>query len=298
MEKYKVTCIEDNKNFVVTTAFLKLKESFKELKNSKGMIIQVIGAPGTGKSSNIYHAQQTLGLNIYNVRMKLKNDKMSPKAVYNALISTMKHDFNVKTDKELYKETSKYDAVLFADHVLDSELLDGKQVGLGHWIHKNRLKSIIFYFILIYNYLKYRKQFRMLNIIFHTTWTFTLKGVKYDLLTDFSLLSLFFKSILKIIFIVEGNVSKSPIYSEKQSFSYASHLLNIKIRRIFTVIEITYTKPETIEIIQSYFKEVKEEQIRYYIKKYGCKPRLILNEIEKDLKTIKLHNTDLTILLL
>jgi hypothetical protein len=267
MEKYKVTCIEDNRNFVVTNAFLKLKKSFNELKNRKGLIIHVIGAPGTGKSSNIYRAQQTLDLNMYNARIELKNERLSPKEVYVSLINTIKQDFNVKTEKESFEKLSKYDAILFADYILDSKLLNGKKTGLGHWIHKNRLKSIIFYFLLVYGYLKYIKEFKKLNIVFHTTWTFTINQVKYDLLTDFGLLSLFFKSFLKILFEVEKN----------KGFS------NIKIRRIFRVVEISYTESETIEIIHSYFKDVNEEQIKYYIKKYGCKPRKILNNLENDL---------------
>lgn len=109
MEKYKVTCVEDNKNFVATDAFLKLKKSFKQLKSRKGRIVHVIGAPGTGKSTNIYQAQQVLDLNIYNAKMTLKNKKINPKEVYMALINTMKQDFGVKTEEEVYKEISKFD---------------------------------------------------------------------------------------------------------------------------------------------------------------------------------------------
>ena len=239
MEKYKVSCIEDNKNFVVTNSFLKLKKSFKELKNRKGRIVHVIGPPGTGKSSNIYHAQQVLDLNIYDARMTLKNKKMNPNEVYMALIDTMKHDFGVKTEEDVYKEISKYDTVLFADELLDSGSLNREKVGLSQWIHENRLISILFYFLLVYNYFKHLKEFRKLNIVFHTTWTFIVKETKYDLLTDFSLLSLIFKSILKLF---------------------------------FEVIEISYTESETIKIVKSYFKDINEEQIKHYIKKYGCKP--------------------------
>jgi hypothetical protein len=262
MEKYKVTCVEDNKNFIATDAFLKLKKSFKELKNRKGRIIHVIGAPGTGKSTNIYQAQQVLDLNIYNAKMTLKNKKINPKEVYMAFINTMKQDFGVKTEDDVYKEMSKYDTVLFADELLDPEALNKEKIGLGQWIHANRLKSIFFYFLLIYKYLKYLKEFKKVNIVFHTTWTFIIKETKYDLLTDFSLLSSIFKGILMLF---------------------------------FEVIEISYTPSETIKIVKSYFKDINEEQIKNYIKKYGNKPRLILNALENDLKPLKSHNTNLII---
>jgi hypothetical protein len=170
----------------------------------------------------------------------------------------MKEDFSVKTVKQLYNEISKYDAILFADQILDSELFDGKKTGLGEWIHKNRLKSTIFYLILIITYLKHFKRFKKLNIIFHTTWTFKLNNIKYDLLTDFSLLSLIFKYFLRIF---------------------------------FEVIEISYTKAETIKIIKSHFNDINEENVKYYIDKYGCKPRLILNALESDLKSTYSYNT-------
>ena len=262
MEKYKVTCVEDNTNFIVTNAFLKLKKSFKELKNRKGRIIHVIGAPGTGKSTNIYQTQQVLDLNIYNAKMTLKHKKINPKEVYMALINTMKQDFGVKTEEEVYKEISKFDTVLFADELLDSGTLNKEKIGLSQWIHENRLKSILFYFLLVYKYLKYLKEFKKVNIVFHTTWTFIIKETKYDLLTDFSLLSSIFKSVLKLF---------------------------------FEVIEISYTPSETVKIVKSYFKDIKEEQVKNYIKKYGNKPRLILNALENDLKPLKSHNANLII---
>jgi hypothetical protein len=75
------------------------------------------------------------------------------------------------------------------------------------------------------------------------------KGKKYDLLTDFSLLSPIFKSVLKLF---------------------------------FEVIEISYTELETIEIINSHFKDINPSKIKYYIDRYGCKPRLILNALTSD----------------
>jgi hypothetical protein len=194
--------------------------------------------------------------------MTLKNKKINPNEVYMALINTMEQDFGVKTEEEVYKEISKYDTVLFADELLDSGSLNKEKIGLSQWIHENRLKSILFYFLLVYTYLKHLKEFKKLNIVFHTTWTFIIKETKYDLLTDFSLLSLIFKSILKLF---------------------------------FEVIEISYTESETIKIVKSYFKDIKEEQIKYHIKKYGCKPRLILNALENNSKTLKSYNTNLII---
>lgn len=251
MEKYKVTCIEDNKNFVTTNSFLKLKKSFKKLKEERGKIIHVIGAPGTGKSSNIYKTQQVLDLNMYNARIALKKDKISPKEIYNTLIDYMKQDLGVKTEDKVYKEISNYDLVLFADYVLDSESLHRGKIGLGQWMHNNRLKSILFYFILICEYLKHIKEFKKINIVFHTTWTFIVNGKKYDLLTDFSVLSLILKSVLKLF---------------------------------FEVVEISYTESETIEIINSHFKNISQDKIKYYMDIHGNKPRLILKALENDLE--------------
>jgi len=248
MEKYKVTCIVDNKNFIITNSFLKLKKSFKELRSKKGKIIHVIGSPGIGKSSNINHTQQVLGLNMYNARMALKNDQMNPKEVYDTFVDSMKKDFGV-TKENTYKEISKYDFILFADNILDSESLHKGKIGLGTWMHNNRLKSILFYFIIIYEYLKHIKDFKRANIVFHTTWTFIVNEKKYDLLTDFSLLSIILKSILKLF---------------------------------FEVIEISYTELETIEIINSHFKNISPVKIKNYINVYGNKPRLILNALEHD----------------
>jgi hypothetical protein len=75
-----------------------------------------------------------------------------------------------------------------------------------------------------------------------------IKGVKYDLLTDFSIISQIFVFILKLF---------------------------------FDVVRISYSESETIEIIKNKFKFVDEEKIRLCIKKYGNKPRFILEALEK-----------------
>ena len=56
MKKFKVSSIEDNTNFFITRSYRELFKTFEGLKNTKGNIIHVIGAPGTGKSANIYYA--------------------------------------------------------------------------------------------------------------------------------------------------------------------------------------------------------------------------------------------------
>ena len=65
MGKFKVNSIEDNKNFLITDCYKKLCKMFETLKVSKGKIVHVVGAPGTGKSANIYSALNKMDLNVY-----------------------------------------------------------------------------------------------------------------------------------------------------------------------------------------------------------------------------------------
>jgi len=260
MEKFKVTCTEDNKIFVVTAAFSSLYKKFKDLKTQKGRIILITGSPGTGKSSNIYHAQNLLNLNFYDVQLELSSLKLNPQGVIEEFINTLKRDFNVKTKKEAYNELSKFDAVLFADKFLDTGDLSKNKIELTQWIRYNRIKSIMFYIVVIYELLSNINNLKKVNLIFHVTWTFMFRNKKYDLLSDFGFLSLLFRMFLKLI---------------------------------FEVVEIKYTQSETIEIVKSHFEGIKDPQIVKFIDKYGNKPRYVLGAIEKNLINLKISQPDI-----
>ncbi|WP_414468435.1 hypothetical protein [Methanobacterium sp. ACI-7] len=259
MEKFKITCTDDNKIFVVTSAFSKLCNKFKSLKTQKGRIIHIIGAPGTGKSSNIYHANNLLDLNIYDVELKLENINLSANEVFDEFINTLKREFNVNTKEEAYHKLSKFDAILFADKLFDYGSLRENRIELSEWLRCNRLKSIILYFKIIYECLKYLNNLKEVNLIFHTTWSFVINNKKYDLFSDFNLLSLLLKNLLKLF---------------------------------FEVVEIGYTEMETIEIVKSHFEGITESQITPYIKKYGHRPRYILEAIKNNLITLRTSHSN------
>ena len=127
MGKYKINSVSDNGVFVVTESYIKLCNKFKSLKNSRGKIIHVIGAPGTGKSANIYAALEELGLNVYDVKSPIKDVNINSKDVFNGVYRKIKEDLGVGSKDEVYKGLSRYDAILFADRFHDSHLMDKKQ---------------------------------------------------------------------------------------------------------------------------------------------------------------------------
>lgn len=258
MENHKVISSKDNDDFVITDSFLKLCAKFKELKHSRGRIILIIGSPGTGKSSNIYKALKRLNLNYYEPVLFLDNTKKSSLVIFKELIDGIKKDFGVKTKEELVNKFSKYDTLLIADKIMDSESLDGKKIGLGEWIKNKGLKSIPFYLILFFEYLINKMSLNKINLVVHTTWAIEIKGYKYDLITDFSVFSKILSLILKIF---------------------------------FEVVEISYSEGDTIKIVKKHFKDIDDKKIKFYVKKYGNKPRYILDALEnkainhKDLKS-------------
>ena len=245
MEKYKVNSSDDNGNFVVTDAYFKLHQVFQSLKPNKGRFIHIIGAPGTGKSSNVYYALKDLNLNVYEPKLFLHNVEKSSKEVFKEAFKSIKNDMGVKTKKEVYQKVSEYEVILFADKFLDSEFLDPQKVGLSKWMDYNGIKSIPFYFMCYFEYLKHKKELKKTNIILQHSWMIG----KYDLLTDFSLLSRA---------IVAG--------------------LNLS----FEVVEISYSESEIIEIAKSHIKNADENKIKLYIQKYGCRPRFILESLKKE----------------
>lgn len=245
MEKYKVNSSDDNDNFVVTDAYFKLHQVFRSLKTNKGRFIHIIGTPGTGKSSNVYHALKDLNLNVYDPKLFLDNVEKSSKEVFKEAFKIIKNDTSAKTKKEVYQKVSEYEVILFADKFLDSEFLDPQKVGLSKWMDYKGIKSIPFYFMCYFEYLKHKKVLKNTNIILQHSWMIG----KYDILTDFGLLS---KAIVTVL-----NLS-------------------------FEVVEISYSESETIEIVKSHMEDVDEHYIKLYIQKYGCRPRFILEALKKE----------------
>ncbi len=247
MVKYKVKSQDENDNFIITASYLKLYEVFQSLKTQKGHFIHVIGSPGTGKSSNIYHALSDLNLKVYDVVLLLDGTQKSSKDVFKEVFKSIKSDMGAKTKRDIYKKVSEYDALLFADKFLDSEFLDPQKVGLSKWVDYKGIKSFPFYIMCYFEYLRHKKELKKTNIILHHSWIIKINKIKYDLLTDFGLIS---KAIVSIL-----NLS-------------------------FEVVEISYSELETVEIVKSHVKDIDENTIKLYIQKYGCRPRFILEALK------------------
>jgi hypothetical protein len=250
--EFKVKSKWDSKDFVFTKSFTKIYRMFLSLKACKGRSILIIGAPGTGKSANIYSALKFLDLNIYDPTFFLDDVKVSSKKVYQEFFRSLKNDLGVNTNKEVYEKVKEYDAVLLADKILDSEFIDQRKVGLSLWSEYKGIQAFPFYILVFLQYLKHRRDLEEVNLIIQTSLVIIIKGVKYDLLTDFSIISQSFVFILKFF---------------------------------FDVIRISYSEEETIKIIKNKFRSVNEEKVRLCIKKYGYKPRFIFEDLDKnDLK--------------
>jgi len=251
MVDYKVKSEGDNGDFVYTRSFRKIYRMFRSMKNRKGIFVLIIGSPGTGKSANIYSALKSLDLNVYDPILFLDNPDMSSSEVFTEFYRTLRDDLGVKTNEEVYKKVQEYDLVLLADKLLDSEFIDGDKIGLSLWSLNKGFDTFPFYFGILMEFLKHRKDLEKINVVIQTAFVFRMRGVKYDLLTDFHIFSQIF------VFIIS---------------------------RFFEVIRISYTEAETMQIVRNNFKDVDEEQIRSCIKKYGCKPRFIFESLEKSIK--------------
>jgi hypothetical protein len=248
MEKYKVNSIHDNKTFLITDCYRKLCNVLESLKKSKGKIVHVIGAPGTGKSTNIYHALNDLDLNVYDVKFSLKYVDASSKQVFNTLFEDLCEDLDVKSKDEIYKKLSKYDVVLFADNFHDSHNLNPHYVGFSKWTKHAGFKTSYFYLLCITEYIKHRKYFKNINIILQTAWRIYIRGTKYDIFSDLGFFSRILVTILKIF---------------------------------FDVVQISYSEKETIDIVKMHIEDADTETIKQYTQKYGRKPRFICNALEK-----------------
>jgi hypothetical protein len=252
MGKYKINSATDNRLFVVTESFVKLCNILKTLKNNHGKIIHVIGAPGTGKSANIYAAIEKQGLNVYDVKSQIKDVNINSKKVFNSVYNGFKKDFNVKSKEEVYNCLAGFDAVIFADMFHDSHLVDEDTVGFSVWAGHAGLGAVKFYLLCVAEYLSNRSEYRRINIILQTAWRFHFRGKKYDLFSDMGILS-------KLVLAVMGT--------------------------IFDVVVISYTHEETIKIVKNHVK-AEDKVIEHYIHVYGSKPRFICEAIENEDKNI------------
>ncbi|MBI5679408.1 MAG: hypothetical protein HZC47_00700 [Methanobacterium sp.] len=248
MAKHKVLSAKDNGSFIKTASFYKLYNVLKTLKTSKGRFVLVLGAPGTGKSANIYQALSLLDLDIYDAYLFIDTDT-KPSKVFRIFWDTLKKDMQAKSREEVYQMASKYDLILFADPFLDSEYIDKDKVGLGLWTEENGPSTFPFYFRVLYEYLKHRKDLKNVNVVSQTSWVLKFRGVRYDILTD---------------------------------FGFISKILVFLLKKLFDVVLISYTSEEMMKIIRSHPGAVSDEKIEEYIKEYGNRPRFIFEALDKE----------------
>lgn len=248
MGNYKINSPSDNGVFVVTDSYKKLTNKFNSIKNSGGRIIHVIGAPGTGKSANIYHALNEMDLNVYDVEFSIKDLDADSSKVFTEIYKHLKSDLGAHSKDEIYESFTKYDAILFADRFHDSHLMEDGTVGFSLWTDHNGLKSIKFYMLCMVEYFKNRKLFKKINIILQTAWRIRFRGKKYDLFTD---------------------------------LGFASKIMVAFMKIFFEVVEVSYTPEETIQIVKKHVN-ADENIIRNYIGIYGNKPRFICQAIDNE----------------
>lgn len=249
MGNFKINCDDDNQNFVATQSYYELLRSFLKLKNQRGRILHVVGAPGVGKSANIYQACAEMELKVYEAGLFLDNENVEPKKVFELTMNSMKKDLGVKTDLELYRKLKEFDLILIADRFHDSHLLKPDTVGYSQWSAHKGWSAVFYYFYCIKEYLGHKNDFRNLNLVFQTSWRVYLNAKKFDLFTELGIISRIALSLLKI-----------P----------------------FQVVEITYSPLETINIVKSHFNYVDEDRIKKGISIYDCKPRFICEAIKAD----------------
>lgn len=246
MVNLKVLSSHDSEYFLETDSFHELCRAMKRLKKTKGRILLVLGAPGTGKSANIYQTISRLGLDFYNTFIFI-DAHTKPSEVFKIFWDTIEKDMGVKSKEEVYKKAESYDVVLFADHFLDSEHIDRNKMGLGLWTEENGPGTFSLYFMVLYEYLKHRKDLKNINLLFQTSWVVKFRGVRYDILTDFHFISRFLVFILK---------------------------------QFFDVVRISYSHEEIMEIVRNHPLAGDDDEIEELIEKYGKRPRFIFKVLE------------------
>jgi hypothetical protein len=247
MVMHKINSGEDNRVFIKTQSYNKTLKIFKKLKKSRGKVVHILGAPGAGKSANLYQGIYEADLNVYEVNSSLSNENASSKEVFFTLVHDLKNSLGVKTRKDAYKKLSQFDAVLFADQFHDRHLINPEVIGFSKWTRTAGFKSLNFYLICIQEYLRYYKEFHDINFIFQTAWRIRFRGQKYDIFNDFSIFS---RIIIKIL------------------------------GKLFYVVEISYSRSEIINIVKAHLDYINNEKLEECIEKYGYRPRFILDNLE------------------
>jgi hypothetical protein len=246
MENFKVNMGSDNQTFIETRSYRDLLKQLKTLKTRHGRIIHVVGAPGTGKSSNIYAAIEELDLNCYDLELGL----MDPNADASKLMDQIYHDLKLglkaRSKSEIYHDLASFDAMVIADKFHDAHLMNTEMVGYSLWTKTKGIGSLKFYLLCMKEYLLNRKKYKEINIIIQTAWSVKLNNEKKDLFTDFGILSRFILGVLRLF---------------------------------FEVVEIRYSRKETIEIVKSHV-DADQKIIEAHIDELGNKPRLVCQAIE------------------
>lgn len=245
MSKFKVNSASDNRRFVRTAAYRRLSKKFWSLKKEKGKIVHVLGAPGTGKSANIYRAIEELDLNVLDVKLELSDDSLSSKEVFHEFSGMLMEQMGTTSKEESYRHFLEFDVVLFADKFHDTHKYSDK-AGFSAWTRRVGWRSVGFYILCIQDYLRYYRKFSKTNIVFQTAWRIGFRGREYDIFTDLGVLSWIMVNLLKIF---------------------------------FEVVEISYSEEETIKIVKKHV-DASEREIKRLIKKYGSRPRFICMELE------------------
>ena len=71
------------------------------------------------------------------------------------------------------------------------------------------------------------------------------------------------------------------------------HFIRLKkFPEFFEVVEISYSEEETVKIVRHHFKDIDNEKVEFYIKKYGNKPRYIMDALENEGVNPNLENPE------
>lgn len=247
MKEFKIRDRGENQTFVTTRSYQNLISAFQKLPHKRGRILHVVGAPGTGKSTNIYSAVEELGLNFYEAKLPIPSLDLNSRDIFNLMIESMKKDLRITSHDTLLDLLKEYDAILFADQFHDYHVINDDYTGFSQWTAHKGFRSFNFYFTCIYEYFRHRNEFKDVNMVLQTAWRVHSGGEKKDLFTDL------------------GGLSRLAVT-----------LLEIP----FEVVEISYSEEETINIVKSHLSDVTNDEIVRYIKKYGNKPRFICQAIK------------------
>ncbi len=180
METFKVNSSSDNETFIKTVSYRNLYNKLKGLKSSRGRIIHVVGAPGTGKSANIHASMMELDLKFYDVKLHVTDRNAGADELLNQIYTDMKLSLGSKSKSELFQDLAGYHALLIADSFHDSHLLNNKYIGYSLWTKNNGISSLKFYFLCINEYVRNRKYYKEINLIFQTAWRVKIGKKKYD----------------------------------------------------------------------------------------------------------------------